>query len=94
MIEPPKTIAECQDVITTFQALISVDSSDVYTVARKLAEILNEREALRALANELAASNCMTMNEEDTEYCIFCGRFKWSGHEENCLVERAKGLVK
>ena len=55
-----------------------------------LPAILAELEALRVIVKELAASECMATNEEATEYCIFCGRFKWSG----CLISRAKELMK
>lgn len=99
MIEPPKNVGDCKKIFAEFgldimAAPMAEGGVALFYRAGKLAAILNELEALRALTNELAASNCMTMNEEATEYCIFCGQFKWSGHEENCLVARAKGLVK
>ena len=83
MIEPP--ISEIIDLL---------ESCGFVAKAAYLRDAAKEMEALQAIVKELAASNCMTMNEEDTEYCIFCGRFKWSGHEADCLVARAKELVK
>ncbi len=78
---------------TTENVFLPIDllnSRAMQTIPLLLAEV----EALRSIVKELVASNCMATNDEATEYCIFCGRFKWSGHEADCLITRAKELMK
>lgn len=49
-----------------------------------------ELEALRAIVKELASKDAEVY--ADDGFCIFCG--ETGKHEADCLVERAKGLVK
>lgn len=49
-----------------------------------------ELEALRAIVKEFA--NADTFDEDSGGYCVLCGDY--GKHEADCLVERAKELVK
>lgn len=95
MIEPPKNSGDCKKIFAEFgidimTAPMAEGGVSLFLTAGKLADVLNELEALRAIVKELAASK-MT-------YCHWCHSIEWRDgslvHEADCLVERAKRLVK
>ncbi|MCK9571166.1 hypothetical protein M0R72_19610 [Candidatus Pacearchaeota archaeon] len=91
MIEPPMT-----DIIDL------LDSCGFVAKAAYLRDAAEELEALRAITKELAASD----GRYDNGICVFCGserryvqyggeyRIENDWHEADCLVERAKELMK
>jgi len=101
MIEPPKNCGDCKKIFAEFgidimTAPMAEGGVSLFLTAGKLAEILNELEALRAIAKELAASNPFATSDYE---CFFCGKHE-PGREEGCLyekaclIERAKQMVK
>lgn len=92
MIEPPKNIGDCRNIFIAAgiqEPDMPLDNS-LFPNGRRLAEILNELEALRAIVKEFA--NADTFDEDSGGYCVLCGDY--GKHEADCLVARAKELVK
>jgi hypothetical protein len=91
MIEPPKTPEECAAIFELAGFRVNFQFAENVYLANgaKMAEILNELEALRAIVKELAASQM----QNDDGRCVLCGGF-YGEHEADCLIERAKRLVK
>jgi hypothetical protein len=92
MIEPPKTIGDCRRIYNA--AGLRVDElmdMQFFPNAEKLAEVLNELEALRALVSELA--DCRATNYEDRN-CAICGAKMHTPHEADCLISRAREAMK
>lgn len=101
MIEPPnieKLRALCNQSEFQFEhpgngtIILPIPSYNlIIERANALPAILDELEALRAVVKELAASETWQRFDQDS-LCIFCGVSY--DHRPDCLISRAKGLVK
>jgi len=96
MIEPPKNCGDCKKIFAEFGIDIMIapmaeGGVSLFYRAGKLAEMLNEMGALRAIVKELAACDPIQVNLLHGR-CIFC--LGTDMHEADCLISKAKGALK